>query len=602
MPEPDVPVPDLPVPDLPDVGVLAPDVPAPRAPRDVDPPLTLAVLGAGPKALFALEALAAHLDDPDHAPRPGGAGRSGTEVRGNLLEVTVIDPAEHPGTGAAYDPEQSPVLRLNVAARLLDAPVGGSFPSFPDWVAEAEPSLAREHFPPRALVGRYLALRWQAMLAALGRHARCQHRRGRAVAVRRDGAQWVVEIAAAPPVAHPSAPNPFDEVLVATGHGAGHDGALVHRWESALPLRPAVFPIGTMLPPALVPPGARAAVRGSALTFLDAALTLTEARGAQFVPDPDRPGRLLHRRSPQEPATLLPTARHGLLLDAKPEPGTDLAAPDSPGLDRARRRLEDLDPTDPDVARHVLAIVTEVAAALLAEDGASDERRRAVESTLATGAEPDLPAGPGRAERALRRSVAVALEQRPPGPAWALGRSWARLYPQVTALLRGSEMPLERWCELRGAAQVLERFAFGPPLITARKLLAMVDSGAVDLRLVDAGTSLAAQGVGAMPPGVAAPDLVIDAVLAPPGVRGLTDPLARQLLRDGLVTVRPGRRGALVAHDGTALSADGRRTEGLALIGRPTEDHVIGHDTLDRHLHGEIPRWAARLAARTDPT
>ncbi|MGO3211414.1 MAG: hypothetical protein ACTIJK_16640, partial [Brachybacterium sp.] len=26
------------------------------------------------------------------------------------------------------------------------------------------------------------------------------------------------------------------------------------------------------------------------------------------------------------------------------------------------------------------------------------------------------------------------------------------------------------------------------------------------------------------------------------------------------------------------------------------EDHVIGHDTLNRHLHTEIRHWAARLA------
>lgn len=579
-------------------------------------PLRLAVLGAGPKALFALEALAHQLHEAElRAAGTALATRGADEPP--RLEVTVIDPAEHPGTGAAYAPDQSPVLRLNVAARILDAPDSRAFPSFPDWVSGAAPALAREPYPPRAVVGRYLALRWQAMLADLGRHASCTHLRGRAAAVERDGAVWRVEVRleesvsaqadARRGIADRTLLSAVDEVLIATGHGAGHEGALAREWASALPLRPAVLPVETMLAADQVPPGSRVAVRGGALTFLDAALALTEGRGAEFTVDPEHPERLVHRRSPQEPATLLPTARHGLLLDAKPNPGTALAAPVSAALDQGARRLEGLDAGDPALVAQVLSIITEAATALLAGDegatGAerSEEVRRAVERTLATGAEPDLVTGAGRAEQALRRSVAVAQGRCRPGPAWALGRAWSLLYPQLTALLRGNDLPPERWQELRDAAQVLERFAFGPPLLTVQKLLAMVDSGAVDLRCVDAGATITADGLHGIPPGMAGADLVIDAVLPPPGILSLTDPLPQQLLREGLVTVRTGRRGAVVEHDGTAITTEGARAEGLALIGRPTEDHVIGHDTLNRHLHGEISRWAARLAARPEP-
>lgn len=621
-------------------------------------PLRLVVLGAGPKALFALEALTFRLQIAHSAP---ASGRGGAEEP--RLEVTVIDPAEHPGAGAAYALDQSPVLRLNVAARILGAPIGGAFPSFPDWIAEAVPSLAAEPYPPRAVVGRYLSHRWQQMFAALGRHAHCTHLRGRAVAVERDGAHWRVTVAAASseasdlnvpdlnvpglnlpgagvtaagatgsdvkrsgtphlgthnsgtptsgtlsagmpsPSAYLVPLGPVDEVLVATGHGAGHDGALENGWAAALPLCPTVLPVATMLTPARVPPGARVLVRGAALTFLDAALALTEGRGATFAIDPEHPDRLLHRRSPQEPATLLPTTRHGLLLDAKPDPGTRLAAPVSPALIQSARRLAALDPRDPAVAEQALGILIEAAASLLSGGQATCETlHRNVERTLATGAEPDLGTGAGRAERALRRSVAVAQGQRRPGPAWALGRAWSRLYPQFTELLRGNDLPQNRWQELRESAQVLERFAFGPPLLTAQKLLAMVDAGAVDLCFVDAGTTITTQGPHGIPPGVMGVDLVIDAVLPPPGVQTLIDPLPRQLLRVGLISVRPGRRGAVVQPDGTAITAAGDPAEGLALIGRPTEDHVIGHDTLDRHLHGEITQWAARLAARTEPT
>ncbi|MGP5089661.1 FAD/NAD(P)-binding protein [Brachybacterium tyrofermentans] len=117
-------------------------------------PLRLVVIGAGPKALFALEELAALL-----VGHPEPVGRPGAGSPRELLEITVLDPGEHPGTGAAYDLSQPPELRLNVGSGILDAPAAGAFASFPDWAAREHPELAEEPYPPRAVVGRYLTER-----------------------------------------------------------------------------------------------------------------------------------------------------------------------------------------------------------------------------------------------------------------------------------------------------------------------------------------------------------------------------------------------------------------------------------------------------------
>ncbi|WP_158239467.1 FAD/NAD(P)-binding protein [Brachybacterium sp. UMB0905] len=536
-------------------------------------PLRLVVIGAGPKALFALEELQARL--------AAGAGRA--------LEVVVVDPGEHPGTGAAYRPDQPAPLRLNVDCRVIDAPASSTAASFPAWCAEHAPQLAEELFPPRAVVGQYLAERWSRLWSALGEHADLTRVRTRATAVQPVGETWSVQLKGGEVITG------ADEVLVATGHARAHEGALARSWQGAVPLRPAVLPPEEMLDPVHVPPGSRVALRGAALTFLDAALMLTEGRGGRFVEQPD--GALRHERGAAEPAVLLPTARRGLLLDAKPQPNSPAAHVPERLLTVGQERLRRLDPADPRVVEQVLAVVVDTALTLL-EDRGAPASRVDIEHTLATGAEPDLPIGPGQALTALERSVQVACGERAPGPAWALGRAWARLYPALTGLLRGLPAPEETWQRFRDAAQVLERFAFGPPLATALKLLAMHASGAVDLGPLEAGTTveqLATSGEA---------DVVVDAVLPPPGVQGLDEPLLRQLLTDGLITVRPGRRGAMIAPDASALRADGSTVTGLALLGRPTEDHVIGHDTLNRHLHQEPERWAERLTGRlrtTDP-
>ena len=53
-----------------------------------------------------------------------------------------------------------------------------------------------------------------------------------------------------------------------------------------------------------------------------------------------------------------------------------------------------------------------------------------------------------------------------------------------------------------------------------------------------------------------------------------------------------------VEPDGSCRASDGSPSLGLAAIGRPTEDVVIGNDTLGRTLHPLSDRWARRVVQR----
>ena len=50
--------------------------------------------------------------------------------------------------------------------------------------------------------------------------------------------------------------------------------------------------------------------------------------------------------------------------------------------------------------------------------------------------------------------------------------------------------------------------------------------------------------------------------------------------------------------DGTCRARDGSLSPGLSAIGRPTEDSVIGNDTLSRTLHPHADRWAGSVVRR----
>ena len=91
------------------------------------PRLRVAIVGLGPKGLYALERLLHHAHD---------IGPSGE------FDIDVFEPAACPGAGPVYDPVQPAYLRMNLAAdRLSMWPAGSrAVPaaerlSFVDWRA-----------------------------------------------------------------------------------------------------------------------------------------------------------------------------------------------------------------------------------------------------------------------------------------------------------------------------------------------------------------------------------------------------------------------------------------------------------------------------------
>ena len=562
----------------------------------VTDPMRVAVLGAGPKALFALESLARRLGEL-HEP-------------GRCVALTIVEPHPHLGVGAAYAWDQPEYLRLNVASGIVDAHEPGArerrVPSLHAWAREhADPSVrarCNEDFPPRAFVGRYLHEVFTMVVADLRACARVSEVsiiQARAEQIRRPSDEadhgWLVRAG--------RDLGPFDQVLVATGHAPDHPGALHHTYDSETlqpRLVPRTLPVSQHLGDDTIPPGARVAMRGGALTFIDATLALTEGRGGVFTGD--EICGFTYEPSGREPDVIYPLTRNGRLLDAKPQPSTPLPEGAQECLDRAKTTIaaakswDDVQGIIERTAAHLLDLIPEVPA--------TRSRR--------TPGEYRSPA-----IAALTHSIDVAAGRQSPGSAWALGRAWALLYPSIVGWLNHRDagpraLPRAQWQRWRDAAARFERLAFGPPLLNAQKLMALIHAGILDTSWMDHRVRIARNGrLENLPPGESEPDVLIDAVIPPAGVVGTGEPLTLDAHARGVVYVGPGRRGASVTPDGQALTrvpgtgpqASLVAVDGLFIIGRPSEDAIIGHDTLNRALHPQPERWAAHIthALHTHP-
>jgi uncharacterized NAD(P)/FAD-binding protein YdhS len=540
--------------------------------------MRVAIVGFGPKGLHALERLL------DHAHALGAA---------DSLVIDLFEADPNPGAGPNYAPEQPDYLRMNFAADLIDLwwPESHAVPpaaqrSFVRWRA---PRGAVEAYPPRAEVGRYLSDGFESLLRHAPRAATVRLRATPVEAVLANGPAWDVSCSGA-------VAGTYDEVLIATGHAPSSPTGLAAAWSHAARLVPRVFPVERWLTRSEVAPASAVAIRGFGLTFLDAAIALTEGRGGSF-----RPGRrsfeLVYEPSPDQVALIAPLSRTGRPMLAKPGPDVTVGLHELSAIAlRGRAELAALD-APVDLCHDLLPILARTAGdSLLAATGARCNPDEWF-SNAATGVANDE--GSSAAE-AIERSLEVGAGLAPPDLAWAVAHAWRALYPAIVQRLGDGGLRERDWPAFQRLAAEMERVAFGPSPLNAAKLLALVEAGVVDLSLVHGAALVDRDGrtflAGAA--GEQAVDVVIDAVLPGPGAQPGHDPLLDGLVAAGHARIAAARRGLDVALDGSCRGRAGGLSPGLAAIGRPTEDAVIGNDTLSRTLHPLADRWARRVVER----
>ncbi|GAB3940175.1 FAD/NAD(P)-binding protein [Corynebacterium tapiri] len=220
--------------------------------------LSIAVVGGGPRGLWAVEELA-------------------VMARERLLpmHITVFDPQDL-GTGAAYDPSQPDHRLVNVRSQTIQTAMG----TFDDYRRKHGLDVTDE-FPPRALVGRFLQDSWDWLLRFLPEHVTFTHERHKV--------EDLGEL------------ENCDEVLLVTGHEPQRtpDG-MIEAYSSELDS---------------IQPEHTVAVRGAALTFIDTAFALTVGRGGQWDGSTYTP-------SGREPRSIIPYSRSGRLIQVKPAPAS----------------------------------------------------------------------------------------------------------------------------------------------------------------------------------------------------------------------------------------------------------------------------------------
>ncbi len=552
----------------------------------------LAIIGDGPLAVYALRSLLRAAD---------------AQVGELPQRIDVVAPSGRIGPGQVFAVHQPPWLRCQVDATHVDAWAGGEPTgedplelSFHDWLQQVRPRATTDRFPPRSLLGRYLCEVGVELRSRLGTD-RVHIVRGLASRVARLDGGWSVAVE---PTADPGAAvgpasgvvgshrsvTTYDHVLLATGQASDWSGALRHSWDQEMGprLHPRVHPVTDLIETVRTTAPRTVVVRGAGTVGIDAVLALSEGLGGVFTRRPGSPWRLTYAPVRLQPHIVLAGGTGRLMqVQTAPEVLADIPAVGWI-IDEHAPRLEDED-------ANVGQVVVDTAVALLQtvhHDPQLDpahEVIRAVTEMLG-GSPPQDPLG------WLTRSLQMAHGEAPLDAWWALGHAWLGLYPglmrrQESVVDDASGHPLG-WPDYHRWSAELDRLAFGPSPADGARLHALTESGHLGVRL-GGDVRAVAEEVEA--------DLVVDAALAPPGIRDTSSVPWTGLVADGVVVAGERSRGVLVDTDLTCVDADGRRREGLAAVGPATEDVILGSHTLARTMRPcpYLDRWAHGVLTRS---
>lgn len=602
---------------------------------------TVAIVGLGPKGLYSLERLVA-----EFGARPLGTG----------LLVVVFNRSGYFGASPVYDPEQPDYILLNISIGEIDlwnaddpAIVAGRGPDFSSWYQKnftPQTPLTGHEYLSRAVVGRYLQHGFRRIISHLPSGMEVSCLVGEVTDIVPNSAGYTLSYVDANGLTNDF---PVDKVLLATGHSQVQPGpeersyqrfVIRHSQASYIPfVYPAVTSMGE------IPAGARVAMKGIGLTFIDAVLALTEGRGGVFERTPD--GCLSYRVSGREPQAIIPFSRTGLPMAPKPHdlpitlrpltfvtPGrlARIRSRSSEGKIDLERDVWPLFELEMEMEYYRVAMGSDPERSELeACDGDAEAMRRVIHSFLRSHpdqepfaywpvldpvGERQVAAGPefhSFVERYMEQEIARASL----GLSRSAGKSAISIWYEVRTALSpfvafGGLTPESHRRLMEQYHPLLKRVVFGPPIINIEKLLALHRAGILDFSaarnprvLTDGPSGCFELRCESIPGAAARAEILVDARYPQVDIFRDATPLYRNLRSRGMArtfanqsTVEQGsayRPGAIDMTEEKQFLVDERGTpnEDIAVIGIPTEGNLLGNLSVTRDDYAGI--WAAAV-------
>jgi len=534
----------------------------------------IAVIGFGPRGLGALEALSQRLKFTDRR-----------------VQIDIYEPGPYPGAGPNFAPSEPAYCLLNIPYRdiAIRPPQGTTVGRFADW---QDRPIDPDSFPSRADMGRYLNARWDDLFAQGFKKTGATLRLipAQISRISRKDSGWRVE-------SESGAEAVYNEVLLTLGQPPVEADAQWADWQDHAAQTKAevaqAYPAAALGEQAAGWQGKQVAIRGLGLSTYDVLRSLTTAQGGGF----EAAG---YHASGREPSRILPFSLNG--QPPFPKPGNAaldaLFEPSSEETTRFTQAATAAVSAGPEVAPSLISgVLVPVVARILGPQNVSKAQTLDWLQTEWSdpGAQDRLPP-----MDALRYGIDLAAGEVAPSPGYALGQVWRKWQDQWRAAFNPGHATPETAKRLIDFDEGLKRYSYGPPLSSARELLALIDAGLVDLALTmnpeiaetEQGWTLRSQGREAKV------SVIIDAVLSAPDLSNIKGPPLPDLITQGFLAPVSTDLAAAIAPDGTLCDQSENPVPGLCLLGRLALGSVTAVDSLHDCFGQSADRWAQGVIER----
>jgi uncharacterized NAD(P)/FAD-binding protein YdhS len=183
---------------------------------------------------------------------------------------------------------------------------------------------------------------------------------------------------------------------------------------------------------------------------------------------------------------------------------------------------------------------------------------------------------------------------------YCLGQVWRHLQPTVYSLLSHALEDADLMAELVALNERMKRYAFGPPVISMERLLALHQAGLLALDLVqDPDISVSGSGWKLRKEGRSEHvEVMINTVLDSTAVNELCSPLFKSALDKGLVLPSHPDLGIRIQPDATSTDDSAAGAVPIAVLGRLAQGSLIGVDSIHECFGTRQRNWARGVIAR----
>lgn len=562
----------------------------------------IAIVGAGPRGLSALECLYTQ------------------NCSKYLIKTLLFEATEHLGCGPIYAQEQPDSNWLNISERFLeiearqaitlDQQYIPTFPSYHEWTNynTATPAQSPDYYPPRSKLGRYLQERFWSIAGPL-------QKEGHLSIIPKKVQQVIKKGTATSLKTEDGRIYTSDEILLTIGHQPTDWDQQIEKWQSFATKTPSIalfkecYPIRQFLNHSIITTHSTIALRGFGLAMMDVVRGILEGLGGRFVKNETNQS-VYFKGNKHIPKQFVPFSLDGLPMAPKPlnQEIDNWFKPTTEELQYLSRELDVASSSHaPNIENNLFLIqaFAPLAASIFSRLSSSVAHQLSIESiknqvvlwlgNLDYQHELIIPKHQA-AVISMQHYIEMALGNAPISLDYCIGQVWRHCQPTFYKKLSFHNLSNEVAQAIITLDERMKRYAYGPPVDSLQQLVALVDKGLLNLDFVhNPSINLSKTGwqISSNHQSIEA-TVMIDTVLDSPQLLKVSTPIIRHLLKDELIAPIHDQLGLITDRYSYALSQQNSQQLPIAVLGRLCKGTVLGVDAILECFGERSHQWASK--------